>query len=411
LTEPFTNYNVIVLDQQFNKNSSVTLINTNVLRNGSFRDANSTGLLFDISDRGDKYNVSGNIKASSIHENSENIKGYAGFLRLSKTHGNYQYSVGHWRSDDKYDINDLGFQRRNNYENYDARISYEIFEPTKHFDKYRISLDGRLNYQNNPHRYSGNEIDLDLFFITKNRFAFGAEIETNIGRQKDYYEPRVDGRFFEQYGIFAAESWISTDYRKKFAIDVRSTYALRYNDPSRYYAFEISPRFRFSDKFQIIHEMDFVKLDHEFGWVDELEDGSIIFGNRDSRSVTNTLSGKLSFNTKSSLALSFRHYWSPVEYEDSYYILNDQGTLNSSEYTGNHNINYNIWNLDLSYTWEFAPGSELIVLYRNSIFSEDELSHLNFNKNLDNLFKEPAINNISLKFIYYLDYNKLKTWL
>jgi hypothetical protein len=77
---------------------------------------------------------------------------------------------------------------------------------------------------------------------------------------------------------------------------------------------------------------------------------------------------------------------------------------------GNHNINYNIWNLDLSYTWEFAPGSELIVLYRNSIFSEDDLSHLNFNKNLDNLFKEPAINNISLKFIYYLDYNKLKTW-
>jgi len=40
MTEPLTNYNILVLDQQFNKNSSVTVINTNVTRNGHFRDAN-----------------------------------------------------------------------------------------------------------------------------------------------------------------------------------------------------------------------------------------------------------------------------------------------------------------------------------------------------------------------------------
>lgn len=34
VTEPLANYNVLVLDQQFNTNSSVTLVNTNVLRNG-----------------------------------------------------------------------------------------------------------------------------------------------------------------------------------------------------------------------------------------------------------------------------------------------------------------------------------------------------------------------------------------
>ncbi len=411
LTEPFTNYNVIVLDQQFNKNSSITLVNTNVLRNGSFRDANSTGLLFDVSDKGNKYNISGNVKVSNTHENGENINGYAGYLKLGKTHGNYQYSIGHWRSDDKYDINDLGFQRRNNYASYNARMSYEIFEPAKIFDRFRISLEGTLRYRNNPHVYTGNEFEFDAFFITKNRFAFGLDIETNIGKQKDYYEPRIDGLFFEQNGIFVSRGWFSTDYRKKFAIDVRNTYALRYNHSSRYHALRISPRFRFSDKFQIIHEISLVKLNDDFGWVNELEDGSIIFGERDSKSVTNTLSGKLSFNTKSSLTLSFRHYWSPVEYDDNYFILNDQGTLDDHTYTDNHDINYNIWNLDLSYTWEFAPGSELVALYRNSIFNEDSLSHLNFSENLDNLFKEPILNNFSLKFIYYLDYNKLKTWL
>ena len=127
--------------------------------------------------------------------------------------------------------------------------------------------------------------------------------------------------------------------------------------------------------------------------------------------VTNTLSSKLSFNTKSSIALSFRHFWSPVQYDSNYFELNNEGTLDNSSYTGNHDINYNIWNLDLNYSWEFAPGSQLVALYRNSIFNEDDLSSLNFGKNLDNLFKEPITNNISLKLIYYLDYNKLKTWL
>lgn len=42
--DPFTNYNILVLDQQFNQNSTVSLINTNVTRDGRFRDANVTAL-------------------------------------------------------------------------------------------------------------------------------------------------------------------------------------------------------------------------------------------------------------------------------------------------------------------------------------------------------------------------------
>ncbi|MDI1304006.1 MAG: DUF5916 domain-containing protein, partial [bacterium] len=38
VVEPLSNFNVLVLDQRFRKNSSVSFINTNVTRNGSFRD-------------------------------------------------------------------------------------------------------------------------------------------------------------------------------------------------------------------------------------------------------------------------------------------------------------------------------------------------------------------------------------
>ncbi|NOY48278.1 MAG: carbohydrate binding family 9 domain-containing protein, partial [Chlorobi bacterium] len=40
VVEPIANYNIIVIDQQFNQNSSVSIVNTNVTRDGSFRDAN-----------------------------------------------------------------------------------------------------------------------------------------------------------------------------------------------------------------------------------------------------------------------------------------------------------------------------------------------------------------------------------
>jgi hypothetical protein len=51
VVEPWTNYNVLVFDQRFNGNSSVSLVNTNVTRNGDFRDANATGILWDINNK------------------------------------------------------------------------------------------------------------------------------------------------------------------------------------------------------------------------------------------------------------------------------------------------------------------------------------------------------------------------
>ena len=411
VTEPLSNYNVLVLDQQFNKNSSVSFVNTNVTRNGSFRDANVSALLFDIANKKNSYKTTGDVKISNIQENGENKSGYSGMLEFAKISGNYQYEFGHSRSNDTYDINDLGYQNRNNLAVYWAEVSYRIFEPTNLFDEYRITFGGNTSYQNEPYKFADNNIALDFFFFTKTRFAFGGEINTNLGDQYNFYEPRIKGRFYKQNPVYVINSWFSTDYRKKFAIDVRSTYAKRYTLNNYLIELNISPRYRFSDKFSVIYALNFSKLINDNGWVNNLENGDIIFGNRDVKTVTNTLTGNLNFNTKSSLGLSFRHYWSPVAYDTNFFELNNEGTLNASDYKKNHDINYNIWNLDLSYSWEFAPGSQLVVLYRNSIFNEDQLANLNFSKNLDNLFKEPVNNNFSVKFIYYLDYNKLKKWL
>jgi hypothetical protein len=204
--------------------------------------------------------------------------------------------------------------------------------------------------------------------------------------------------------------WVSSDFSKKFAIEVYGYYGIRIDDSQKNFEIGIEPRYRFSNKFSLEYELELFKGKNDKGYVDELSDGTIIFGNRDRKSLTNEISARLNFDTKSSLALSFRHYWSPVQYDDQYYQLENDGTLSPNSYNENNDINYNIWNLDLSYSWEFAPGSQFIALYRNNIFNEDTESKLKFNENLKNLFNESMGHNFSIKMIYYIDYNNAKNW-
>lgn len=409
VTEPFANYNVLVLDQQFNKTSSVTFVNTNVMREGSFRDANVSGLMFNILNKKNSHFVDGSLKISNINENGKVSTGFFGDISLGKSSGNHQYEIGLNKVNDKYNINDLGFNRRFNYRRYYGRYSYKIFEPKGIFDNYGINIWGNLSYLDKPNIYTSNNLGFNFWGNTKTRKNFGFNANLNLGNNKDFYEPRTDdfSRFHEQNGTGNFNTWFSTDFRKKFAFRTRVGGYSRFNNNESSYWFSFSPRYRFTDKFQIAYEFSYDNNFNDKGWVQTLDDNSIIFGNRDSRTIVNSMSGNLNFSTKSALNLTFRYYWSPVEYDDNFFNLNEGGTLDESTYSSNHDINYNIWNLDLSYTWEFAPGSQLVALYRNSLFNQDELSHLKFSKNLNNLFKESMNNTVSVKFIYFLDYNKL----
>lgn len=412
VTEPFTNYNVLVLDQQFNQNSSVSFVNTSVLREGYYRDANVNALLFNLTNKANKYNIEGGGGMSYINNIDESTTGFFTDLEIRKVSGNWQYGVENHIQNNTFNKNDMGFQRRNNFSNFEAYFSYRTFEPTEKFDNYRITLWSELEYLYEPNTYTGNDIGLNYNFQFKeSQFAFGGNLQTSIGEQFDYYEPRVEGRYFRKTGRYAANQWFSTDYRKKFALDFNVFYSKRIDDDNYYLNSEISPRYRVNDKLSLVYELEYTEDTNDKGFVSVLDDDTIIFGKRDTKAITNALSSKFNFSTKSALSLTFRHYWSPVQYESLFYDLNEKGNLVSNKYSENHDINFNAWNLDLNYSWEFAPGSQLVALYRNAIFNEDELSHVNFNTNLENLFKEPVLTNFSLKFIYYLDYNNLKTLL
>ncbi len=410
VTEPLANYNIFVIDQEFNKNSSIGLTNTNVLREGSFRDANVTALVFNLANKSNSYRLSGDGSTSTINEDDENTTGFASNLRFSKTEGNVRYSLSHRFADDKYDKNDLGFQRINNYNNIYGNVNYRIFKPTKYFNNLQIGVFAGYFRRFDPSVFTGNYFNFYGSATTKEQLSFGFEIGTNIGKRRDYFEPRTEGRFWLKNPETEIEAYISTDSRKKFAGVLSARKGKFHGIDESDFSIMISPQYRVNDKLQFSYTYGLEKDFNEFGYVITLDDETIIFGQRYVQEIENAMASKFSFNDTSSIILTFRYYWSPVIYKDQYFELEEDGNLIDSSYTGDNDLNFNSWNLDLRYIWQFARGSELVALYRNSIINFDNESDQSFQDNIGNLFDQPLGQSFSIKLVYYLDYNRTRSW-
>jgi hypothetical protein len=54
------------------------------------------------------------------------------------------------------------------------------------------------------------------------------------------------------------------------------------------------------------------------------------------------------------------------------------------------------------------PGSKLILLYRNNIFNENNLSGISYYSSTKELFQKPIDHQVSIRINYFLDYNLIK---
>ena len=407
--DPFTNYNILVLDQQFNQNSTISLINTNVTRDGRFRDANVTALNWHLETKDSKYNIDGSVKMSNISDvvNTPST-GYTLDNSIGYGAGNWRWEAGYSIENKDFNPNDFGILFSNNQQSIYANGGWRTLQPTKNFNRYNFNFYNQLNYQHYSGVYTGYEAGLNYNAQTKKRFSFGGNLNYE-SENKDFFEPRqgsTSGVYFLQPERKNINAYISTNSQKKLELNANGYYTGYSKNPKSGYGFSIAPRYRFTNQFSLRYQLNFNKTKNDQGFVDE-DASNVIIGMRDRKNYTNTISGKYSFSTNSSLSLSFRHYWGSVNYND-YFNLNTEGGLDpNTNYTG-ENVNFNSWNLDLNYIWQFAPGSQLIAFYRNSIFNSDTASSLDFFQNLDNLFEQSQSHTFSVRFVYFIDYNAIK---
>lgn len=404
--EPLTNYNVTVLDQRFNQNSSVTLINTNVLRSGHFTDANVMGLIADLSTKKNTYNYGGAMKMSSQF-GLEQSSGTHWESYFGKTFGKFRYNAFVSSMSKDYEINDLGINFLTNYTESQMNVSYRILNPTWVLNSFNINGYHYTQFNNETNWRQEHSFGINVNSTTTKNDYFGFGGYLAPSKTYDYYEPRTEGRF-----LIIPENWgnwfsFSSNYNRRFALDLRYSYA-KFNQLNRLnQSMTFSPRFRFNDKLNLIYTLRYDKQNADIGWV-AFNNSDIILGLRDRDTYTQTLTGKYAINQDMTFNLVVRHYWSIVNNTD-YLKLNDDGNFDvATDFNVNRDQNFNLWNFDLSYVWWFTHGSQISFLYRNTGNSFSNDLDYNYARNFRNLFENNLTHTFSLSIRYFLDYNIAK---
>lgn len=405
LTEPLTNYNVVVLDQRINRNRSVSLVNTNVLRRGHYRDANVTALLANLNSDNNKYNLTAQGKYSHITQNDSRLGDFSTEWSLSKIQGNWRWLVSQTYIGDQYDQNDLGFQTRNNLFSHYAEASYEIFQPKGAFNRYWFVLGSSYSMLAKPNVFEELNVNGSFFAITRNFFAFGANLEWAPITNNDYFEPRTPGRKFLRPSDYWLSAWISSDYRKPFAIDSRIGYGKTPEFNHEIYSIAAKPIVRVNDRLNMFYEIVPEYGSNNVGWA-TFKGDSIIMGRREIRTVRQSFGASYVFTSRMSMDLSFRHYWRALRYK-KYYLLRDDGNLTQLSEDFNRNLNFNTLNIDVRFSWWYAPGSEMTVLYRNSLIGSDQNVASAYGENFRQTLSSPANHIFSFRLTYFLDYATL----
>jgi hypothetical protein len=160
----------------------------------------------------------------------------------------------------------------------------------------------------------------------------------------------------------------------------------------------------------MIYRFNYSKQNNEIGYIDS-DATAIYFAQRDRNTYTNSITSKFSINSDMNFNLLVRHYWSYAE-NNTILTLNENGTFNeTSTYTKNRNSNFSTWNLDLTYSWWFAPGSQLSVLYRNNAGTFTREINRDFGSNFNALIGDNLNHVFSISIRYFIDYNQAKNWI
>ena len=405
--EPLVNYNVLVFDQRFNQNSSVSFVNTNTLRNGNFRDANASALLFDLNTKANTYKLSGDFKYSNIND-VEDYDGFKTALNFAKTSGRYRYLFSAKYLSENYDINDLGIIFVTNYHAAYGEMTYRIVNPTKTFNTFKLNQNINVEKQNTTGKIQEGWYKIIANATTLKNHYLEFMMQINPLNRFDFYEPRSYGSYVYKPKSIIGYGQFYSDETRPFHYELElSTEKFDEENRNIYRVFG-GVKNRFNNRFSLSYNFEYTRMVNDRGWVG-FDNNDIIFGERNREIVQHYFTGKYSITNKMTFNVIARYYWSYSENHE-YFTLQDDGYLTPNpSYSLNKNRNFNSWNLDFSYSWWFAPGSELSVLYRNYALERTDVVEKNTQENFNNLFAGNLTNIFSISLRYYIDYNSLKS--
>jgi len=409
ITQPFTNYNIVVVDQNLKNNSYVSLINTNMLMPDNSYTANVTAGEFLFKNKKQNYQFQGTVGLSQIYDQQEdNQYGYKHDFEFAKTGGNYRFSVEQELIDDKFNPNDMGYLRFNNFISTQGDVSYQTLQPFGRFISFDIRFDSEHQMTYDTKDLMFWQIGMNSSVTFKSYWDIGFFFDIYPLGQYDFYEARKEGQVYKIEPSRYGGIFMGSDRRKKFYFRL---FAMMWGANSDYnqhtFRGRISPTFRATDKLTFGLQIAPSIQNNDIGYADEVSD-TVVMGLRDRKTISNTLSIDYSINDKMSISTRIRHYWSSAQYKEFFNLQEDGSLTERPDYDENQDINFNTFNVDFVYTWRFAPGSDVLFIWKNSIYTYDDYVIDDYFENVGNMFKEPQTNMLSIKVLYYLDYQYLK---
>ncbi len=415
-TEPLTNYNMLVVDQSLRNNSFVSFSNTNVLRSGTkdenFYTANVSNVSTLLQTNNKLYSIEGSATISQKYFTGAKADlGHSLNLTMGKSGGAFRAEYYFSVMSDRFDPNDMGYLRNNNQIDNMVFVSYNTFEPVGKL--MNTSTEVFFGYQQlfSPRAFTAMGFGLESMIVLMNYWSFSLEAEYMPKGENDFFEPRTEdmSMFYHKPKALDLDFRMDTDMSKKFYILIQTSCSKLWSEfNQRSFSWSLQPQYKISRRFSLNYSFDFFRDFNDIGFVDKGTGDEIYFGKRNLATLVNTLSGSYIFNAASYLSLRGRHYWSRAFYDGEYFILQEDGGLLSSAYSGTTNRNSNFFNIDMIYTWRFTPGSEMSLVWKNSVYSDGDYIINNVFVNFHDLFSMPQTNSISLKILYYLDYQNVK---
>ncbi len=422
LTEPLSNYSMLVLDQQLKNNSRIWFVNSNTMRDGANRDANvySTGLSlenkihsFRLSSRYANSHVWDYVTVNNSTQ-KEDKSGHQLSMSLDKISGVMQYGSSFEFGDKNFDKNDLGYIFINDYSDMNVYASYNKYNPF-----WKIFRQGSLD----AYIYRGGKWSLDnqltsfgigssIFLLFNNNWSFYMNYNRLFVDGRDWFEPRVDGRYYRNPKYAGVNIDCSTNYNWPLAFNYGVSFGQSPEIDSRLTVFFIEPMIRFNDHFSVRWKSEFMYNRGDRGFCTYDSVYAPVFGRRDINTIVNRITSRYQFNPKTSIALNLRHYWSQGTY-DHYFQLEKEGTLSDygtgepSNLPFNTDFNTNYFNVDLVFSWLFSPGSSLILTYKNQVSSDNSDVTQPYLQNLSNTLNDPQTTSFTLKVLYFLDYERI----
>ena len=389
-----------------------------MIRDGDFRDANVSAIGWNFNTKANSYSINGNYKHSYINDKSDK-SGLSSELNFNKTIGKLRYGFGADITTKDFDINDLGINFLTNFYSLYGNINYRLLNPTKTFNTFNTRLNVYHQFNKETSKVQESSINMNFSASNKSNDFYGMNINGSPLETHDYYDPRVEGRYLINPERIGFGGFFSSNYNRKFAFDTNANISWSNQVARNSVNFRISPRYRFSDQLSMVFSSNYSINQNNKGYVTQINTdkntatpNDIILGNRDITTFSNSVTGKFSINSNMNFNLNLQHYWSFSE-NKNFLLLEQNGRF--SDYLSpvqNLNQDFSNFNLDFSFVYWFAPGSQMTILYRNnsSNFSRDV--NKDFGRNFSSLLNNEALNHVlSISFRYFIDFNQAKNWL